>query len=74
MDYFRFADVINDMNCFNGFCVAQQPDDSILCVKNVCTLGDPEMCLDNYKGIQIQMQDKVGSTSQAMWNRPEIPI
>ncbi len=51
MDYFRFADVINDMNCFNGFCVAQQPDDSIICVKNVCTLGDPEMCLDNYKGL-----------------------
>lgn len=40
---------IDTMSCFNGFCVAQQPDDSIICVKNVCTLGDPRMCWDNLK-------------------------
>ena len=38
---------IYDMGCFNGFCIAQQPDDSIICIKNVCTLGDPLMCMDN---------------------------
>ena len=38
---------IYDMGCFNGFCIAQQPDDSIICIKTVCTLGDPLICMDN---------------------------
>jgi len=42
-------DVIDAMGCFNGFCVAQQPDDSIICVKREWTLGDPTMCWDNLR-------------------------
>ena len=42
-----FTGVTKDMNCFNGFCIEERPDDSIICIKTVCTLGDPLMCMDN---------------------------
>jgi len=41
--------VIDAMSCFNGFCVAQQPNDSIICIKREWTLGEPTMCWDNLK-------------------------
>jgi hypothetical protein len=34
------------LGCPGGFCVIQVPDDSIVCAKLVCTLGDPNMCKD----------------------------
>ncbi|MFA6837020.1 MAG: hypothetical protein WCR04_11545 [Fibrobacteraceae bacterium] len=44
-----YALPIYDVGCFNGFCVVQQPDDSIICVKEECTLGNPRRCWDNLK-------------------------